>query len=71
MTNITFIFHQLHPLGRKRGKIGEKLKLVFSTILISIPTKPYMRITNMTLVFLCCNYVALFVVLVNFFFFFW
>ena len=51
---MTIVFHQILPRERKKsGKWQKrrKLKLFFSLILVSIPTKHDMRITNMTLIF--------------------
>ena len=49
---MTLVFDQIHPYEKKGGgKNGWKLKILFSTILGSIPNKNNMRIRNMTLVF--------------------
>ena len=42
ITNITFVFNQMHPCEREKGGKCEKvlkLKLIFSNILISILTQ--------------------------------
>ena len=48
MMNMTLVFHREHPHERKKeaesAQNGDTLKLNFSTILKSIPTKQEMRI---------------------------
>ena len=45
---MTLVFDQIHPYEKKGGGKNEwKLKLVFSTILMSIPTKINTKMTNM------------------------